>query len=476
MFFELEEKKHSVCLSIPSGGQDLLYGLYSRWRVSWCQPEQLFTLRFSFIRPLNLIMFQSAGERLNAIISFVLSRVKRYLGFRRHKVSGFELIAVEFGMTTIVILGGSLVFCEQEKWTYFEAIYYSFVTFWTIGKRSFSRQENFPRSMFDLGFGDFVPLANVQRSGRSLYSRWGYFIFTISFILFGLAIMASSLNLLVLRLAQFNSEHGTGGISALLGRNEEDLIAAAIAHHRASIHIQQHNRICSNSTSLIPQQKLSQSYLPVRTYSWCSASSSSTSASTSKFDVTRNSHERTSCSAFPLFGTQKRKRRHWHLRRSPQNIKHLLYFDHLLENHKLTSLKKSAMPSHHQENHHGNHQTGTMNSSRLQRISIWAKCAHDGSDSWRLPVSIRESNGFYIGSLTSVSVCVCVCVCVCLHVSQDRCALLLFVSVSLFDSWHMLMIDLLVDGYNTMDFQTCQKTIFYGYVPSFLLPTEVFPQ
>lgn len=94
--------------------------------------------RYSFIRPLNLIMFQSAGERLNAIISFVLSRVKRFLGFRRHKVSGFELIAVEFGMTTIVILGGSLVFCEQEKWTYFEAIYYSFVTFWTIGKRSFS--------------------------------------------------------------------------------------------------------------------------------------------------------------------------------------------------------------------------------------------------------------------------------------------------------------------------------------------------
>ena len=78
-------------------------------------------------------MFQSAGERLNAIISFVLSRLKRFLGFRRHKVSGFELIAVEFGMTTLLILGGSFVFSEQEKWPYFEAIYYSFVTFWTIG-------------------------------------------------------------------------------------------------------------------------------------------------------------------------------------------------------------------------------------------------------------------------------------------------------------------------------------------------------
>ena len=244
----------------------------------------------------------------------------------------------------------------------------------SVNDRFRSREVSCPA--FALGFGDFVPLANVQRSGRSLYSRWGYFIFTISFILFGLAIMASSLNLLVLRLAQFHSENGTGGISALLGRNEEDLIAAAIAHHRASIHIQQHNRICSNSTSLSPEQKLTQSYVPIRTYSWCSASSSSTSPSNSKFDVTRNSHERTCCAAFSLSGSQKRRRRHWHLRRSPQNIKHLLYFDHLLENHKLTSLRKSAMPSHyHQENHHGNHQAGMMNSSRQQRISIWANYA-----------------------------------------------------------------------------------------------------
>jgi hypothetical protein len=79
-------------------------------------------------------MFQSVGERLNAIISFVLSRLKRLFRFRSHKVSGFELIAVEFGMTTMLVLGGSFVFSKKEKWTYFESIYYSFVTFWTIGK------------------------------------------------------------------------------------------------------------------------------------------------------------------------------------------------------------------------------------------------------------------------------------------------------------------------------------------------------
>jgi hypothetical protein len=80
-------------------------------------------------------MFQSVGERLNAIISFILSHLKRLFGFRRHKVSSLELIAVEFGMTAMLVLGGSFVFSKQEKWSYFESIYYSFVTFWTIGKK-----------------------------------------------------------------------------------------------------------------------------------------------------------------------------------------------------------------------------------------------------------------------------------------------------------------------------------------------------
>ncbi|CAF1561829.1 unnamed protein product [Rotaria sp. Silwood1] len=259
--------------------------------------------------PLNLIMFQSVGERLNAIISFVLSRLKRLFGFRRHKVSGFELIAVEFGMTTMLVLGGSFIFCKQEKWTYFESIYYSLVTFWTIG------------------FGDFVPLASQQRSGHSLYSRFGYFIYTISFILFGLAIMASSLNLLVLRLAQFHSENGIGGISDVLGHNEEELIAAAIAEHRASLSIQQRNRICSNP-SLIQQQKALAPYLPIKTYSWWSLSSSN-----SQSDYSKSVNEETCCSGYSLYICRKRRRRHWHLRRSPQNIKHLLYFNHILENH-----------------------------------------------------------------------------------------------------------------------------------------------
>ena len=314
-------------------------------------------------------MFQSVGERLNAFISFVLSRLKRIYGFRHHRVSGFELIIFEFGMTTMLVLGGSYVFHKKEKWSYLDSIYYSLVTFWTIGKaKNRSRRRFFDLSLF-LGFGDYVPLASLQRNGQSFYSHSGYFMFTISFILFGLALVASSLNLLVLRLAQFHSQNGIGGISALLGRNEEDLIAAAIAEHRASLHIQQRTRVCSNANSLfLPQQQQQQMkslspLLSMKTLSWRSVSSSSSTSSPS------STHEKFCCHGYSLFGC-KRRRRHWHLRRSPQNIRHLLTYNQLLENHKLTFVRKSLISNACQPTMTNHHLCESIPPSRQQRISI----------------------------------------------------------------------------------------------------------
>jgi hypothetical protein len=173
--------------------------------------------------------------------------------------------------------------------------------------------------------------------------------------------MASSLNLLVLRLAQFHSESGTAGISSLLGRNEEELIAEAIAHHRASIHIQQLNRIRMNSNDVNAQQKLAL----IRRYSSYSSLSSSSSSS--------NSNECNCGGRISSSNSQKRKRRYWHLRRSPQNIKHLLYFDQLLEHHQLNLIRKSQIPPfnhrHHHHHHLTNHVSG-INFSKQQRISI----------------------------------------------------------------------------------------------------------
>lgn len=216
--------------------------------------------------------------------------------------------------------------------------------------------------LFSLGFGDLVPLASVQRSGESLYSRWGYFIFTVSFILFGLAIMASSLNLLVLRLARFQSDHTTSGVSALISRNEEELIAAAIAHHRASIHIQQRNRIYSTNSNLNHFQ-LSEPSFPIKhPPSWYSAlspssslSSSSSTTLSSKIDSTIHSKTNRCCSGYSLFNSRKHRKHHWHSRRSPQNIKHLIYFDNLLQNHKLTINRKSALPLQYHNYQHFSH-------------------------------------------------------------------------------------------------------------------------
>lgn len=200
-----------------------------------------------------------------------------------------------------------------------------------------------------------------------MYSHWGYFIFTVSFILFGLALVASSLNLLVLRLAQFHSENGIGGISAFLGRNEEDLIAAAIAEHRASMCVQQRTRICSNSNSntLSQTHKNLTPFLSMKTSSQWSLSSSAAASHDKKPDIHMNSHENTCCSCLSVFYCRKRRRRHWHLRRSPQNIKHLLYLD----NHKLKLVRRSLISNQY---HHPvtNHVSDSTSLHKQHRISI----------------------------------------------------------------------------------------------------------
>lgn len=176
--------------------------------------------------------------------------------------------------------------------------------------------------------------------------------------------MASSLNLLVLRLAQFHSQSGTSGISALIGRKEEELIAEAIAHHRASIHMLQRNHVCSNH-NLDCQQRTLQTYTMIRRPSLYSISSSSSSSSSMS-----NAKERHCCSRLGFFCSRKRKKRYWHLRRSPQNIKHLLCVDQLIEsNHQFGNSRKFQLPS---QNHHAEEQDQLSNhlASNKHRISI----------------------------------------------------------------------------------------------------------
>lgn len=90
-------------------------------------------------------------------------------------------------MTTLscfTIAGGAAAFSRYEGWTYFDSIYYCFITLTTIG------------------FGDMVAL----QKDNALNQKPEYVMFALIFILFGLAIVAASLNLLVLRFVTMNTE------------------------------------------------------------------------------------------------------------------------------------------------------------------------------------------------------------------------------------------------------------------------------
>ena len=53
-----------------------------------------------------------------------------------------------------------------------------------------------------IGFGDYVAL----QQDRSLEEKWEYVTFALFFIMFGLAIIAASLNLMVLKFMTLNTE------------------------------------------------------------------------------------------------------------------------------------------------------------------------------------------------------------------------------------------------------------------------------
>ena len=76
-----------------------------------------------------------------------------------------------------------LFYCNLG-WGYLDSLYYSFTTLTTIG------------------FGDYVAL----QQDNALEKKIHYVVLVISFILFGLAIIAAALNLMVLKLMTLNTE------------------------------------------------------------------------------------------------------------------------------------------------------------------------------------------------------------------------------------------------------------------------------
>jgi hypothetical protein len=79
--------------------------------------------------PMWLIMIQSVGERLNALIRFVLKHIKRKFQKRTEpQITAMELLTCEALLTVLTVATGSYVFRRCENWRYFDAFYYCILT------------------------------------------------------------------------------------------------------------------------------------------------------------------------------------------------------------------------------------------------------------------------------------------------------------------------------------------------------------
>lgn len=146
---------------------------------------KLFTMFYAIVGiPLGLIMFQSIGERVNRLSSVIIKSIKRAMNCKQTNATEVDLICVVTTLSSLTIAGGAAAFSTCEGWSYFDSVYYCFITLTTIG------------------FGDMVAL----QKDNALNRKPSYVMFALIFILFGLAIVAACLNLLVLRFVTMNTE------------------------------------------------------------------------------------------------------------------------------------------------------------------------------------------------------------------------------------------------------------------------------
>ncbi|KAI6191525.1 hypothetical protein M3Y97_00237600 [Aphelenchoides bicaudatus] len=142
---------------------------------------KLFYILFAFIGiPLGLVTFQSSGERINHSIKICLLKLRLILAkcgiyvLKEVKARHLLVVSLSLGITTIIV--GTLVFHKQENWTLFD--------------------------ISTIGLGDRVA---AQTEGR-LENDPFYVIFTLMFILGGLAIFSACVNLLILQFMATNPD------------------------------------------------------------------------------------------------------------------------------------------------------------------------------------------------------------------------------------------------------------------------------
>lgn len=146
---------------------------------------KLFTMIYAIIGiPIGLVMFNSIGERFNYFSSMIINKFRKMVKAQQPETTELDLICVGLTLSGIVFTSGAAAFSHYEGWTYYHSMYYCFTTLTTIG------------------FGDFVAL----QQDNALETKPEYVTFALFFIVFGLAIIAALLNLMVLKFMTMNTE------------------------------------------------------------------------------------------------------------------------------------------------------------------------------------------------------------------------------------------------------------------------------
>jgi len=146
---------------------------------------KVFTMIYAIIGiPIGLVMFNSIGERFNYFSSMIINKCRKMLKAKQEETTEMDLICIGSTLTLIIFTSGAAAFSYYEGWTYYHSLYYCFITLTTIG------------------FGDFVAL----QQDNALEKKPEYVAFALFFIMFGLAIIAALLNLMVLKFMTMNTE------------------------------------------------------------------------------------------------------------------------------------------------------------------------------------------------------------------------------------------------------------------------------
>ena len=151
--------------------------------------------------PITGLMLKSIGERITETTANVWKFVDSRIFNREPRKIYLKTVACIFIMVTGMILFLAGIGKSYEGWTFFEGVYFAFITLSTIG------------------FGDFVP----QHPSNSEKDHPGYVIaftvLTFVYFTFGLAVVSSAL-LAISRL--FEDEPPWGFISLMGGDDGED--------------------------------------------------------------------------------------------------------------------------------------------------------------------------------------------------------------------------------------------------------------